>query len=141
MLRRAFVRFAFAAAAAFPLAGCGGDSGTGPDRASVVGTWNLQTVNGQPLPYVIAQQGADKVELTRDSFTFSSSTFTQTTDYRLTQGGQVTTGSDADAGRYTLNGDAVTVEFNSDGSSATGALAGNTITITDEGIVGVYRRQ
>jgi hypothetical protein len=140
MLRRAFARFVLAATVALPFAGCGGDSGTGP-RGSVVGTWNLQTINAQPLPVVVDQQGADRLEITRDSFTFSTSTFSQTTDFRLTQGGQVTTGSVDDTGRYTVDGNALTVTFDSDGSSVTGALAANTITITDDGLVAVYRRQ
>ncbi len=142
MLRRTFARLAFAALA-FPLAACGGggDSPTGPTTASVVGTWNLQSINGQALPYVLQQTGADKLEVTRETFTFSSTTFTQTTDYRLTQSGRVTTDSEADAGRYTINGNAVTVTFNSDGSSVTGTVSGNTITAAADGVALVYRRQ
>ena len=43
---------------------CSSDS-NGPD-VSVVGTWQLQTVNGQALPYVVAQSGSDKIEVTSD---------------------------------------------------------------------------
>lgn len=140
MHRRLFTRLVLAAVVALPFAACG-DSGTSPGRSGVVGTWDLQTINGQPLPFVIEQQGADRFELTRDSFTFSTSRFTHTTDYRFTEAGQVEIGSEEDAGRYTLDGNALTVQFDSDGSSATAAVSGNTITFTADGIVGVYRRQ
>jgi len=47
-------------------AACGGDSPTQPTPASVAGVWNLQTVNGSGLPFILAQLENDKVELTDD---------------------------------------------------------------------------
>ena len=123
-------------------AACGGDSPTQPTSPSVAGTWSLQTINGTGLPYIVAQTGSDKVELTSDVLTVvGSGSFTQITQVRVTQNGQVSTQSIPDAGSYVLNGTAVTFTFNSDGSSGTGSLSGNTLTIAEDGFAYVYRKQ
>ena len=123
-------------------AACGGDSPTQPTSSSVAGTWSLQTINGTALPYIVAQAGSDKVELTSDVLTVvGSGSFTQITQVRVTQNGQVSTQSIPDAGSYVLNGTAVTFTFNSDGSSGTGSLSGNTLTIAEDGFAYVYRKQ
>ena len=141
MIRRAFVRLAVAAALSLPLAACGGDGGTGLDT-ELSGTYTLRTVNGQALPYVVESSGPnDRFELLGDEFTFSSRTFTETTDFRVTERGVVTTDSFEDSGRYTLDGNALTVTFDSDGSSATGAVDGNTFTLAGEGFVFLYRKR
>jgi len=129
----------FVAACVVLLAIACGDS-TSPS-ASVAGTWTLQTVNGAPLPFVIAQVGADKIELTSDVITANSNgSFTQMTTVKTTESGQVTTESIPDAGTYTQNGTAVTFTFNSDGSSGTGTLNGNTVTVASQGFSLVYTR-
>ena len=123
-------------------AACGGDSPTQPTSSSVAGTWSLQTINGTGLPYIVAQTGSDKVELTSDVLTVvGSGSFTQITQVRVTQNGQVSTQSIPDAGSYVLNGTAVTFTFNSDGSSGTGSLSGNTLTVAEDGFAYVYRKQ
>ena len=122
---------------------CGGDS-TAPTNASVAGTWSLRSINGSALPFVVFQDATSKEELTSDVFTFTSSgTFTEHTTIRETLSSQVTTTDQTDDGTYTLNGTAITVHFNSDGSNMTGSVSGNTITVTDSGsgLVGVYQKQ
>jgi hypothetical protein len=121
--------------------GCGGDA-TGPTTASVAGTWSLQSINGIALPYVVAQTGGDKVEITGDVFTaVATGSFTQLTTVRTTLSGQVTTQSVADAGSWSMSGTAVTFQFNSNGSVGTGSLSGNTLTVTDAGYAYIYRKQ
>lgn len=133
MRKIAIVMFALAAA-------CGGDSSTGPS-ASIAGTWTLQTINGAALPFIVAQTGANKVELLSDVVVISGTgSFTETTSVRTTTNGVPTTQSVADAGNYTLSGTAITIHFNSDGSTATGSWSGNTITTTDGGLALVYKR-
>ena len=69
-------------------AACGGDSPTRP-TASVVGTWNLQTVNGSALPYLVPQTDFEAVELLSDVLTAAANgTFAQMTRFRVTQDGQ-----------------------------------------------------
>jgi hypothetical protein len=118
--------------------GCG-DS-TSP-ILTVAGTWSLQSVDGISLPYILEQVGADKAELTSDVITANSTgSFTETTNIKITEGGQVTNESFPDAGTYTQSGSAVTFTFNSDGSSGTATLNGNTLTMTTAGFSLVYTR-
>ena len=124
------------------LAACGGESTTAPTNVSVAGTWTLQSINGTGLPYIVAQTGADKVEITSDVVTVvASGSFTQITTVRTTFSGQVTTQSVADAGSWVLNGTAATFQFNSDGSVGTGSISGNTLTIASDGFAYIYRKQ
>src|SRR5438128_10843075 len=55
------------ACAAVALLGCGGSDSTGP-AASIEGSWNLQTANGQPLPYtaVFSASPAYRLEIMSD---------------------------------------------------------------------------
>ena len=123
-------------------AACGSDAPSEPTPASLAGTWRLQTVNGSGLPFVVAQLGTDKVELTSDVLTVAASgSFTQMTQIRVTQSGQVSTESVPDAGSYTLNGTAVSFTFDSDGSTGTGSLSGNALTVAASGFALVYRKQ
>jgi hypothetical protein len=62
------------------------------------------------------------------------------TTIKTTEGGQVTTETIPDAGTYTQTGTAVTFTFNSDGSSGTGTLNGNTVTVASQGFSLVYTR-
>lgn len=122
------------------LVGCG-DDGTGPG-GSIVGTWSLQSVNGTNLPFVIAQTGQNKTELTGDVYSvLAGGAFTQVTTIRTTINGAVTNQTITDSGSYTQNGTAVTFFFASDGSSVTGAVSGSTITMADDGVSGIYRKQ
>jgi hypothetical protein len=120
-----------------------GDSTTEPTMSSIAGTWELQTVNGAALPYVIFQQGTEKVELTADVFTVTSTgTFTELSTIRTTSSGQTQTETETDAGTYTLNGTAVTFKFDSDPSSpGTGSISGNTLTVADAGFALVYKKK
>lgn len=124
------------------LVACSDDGTTAPTMTSVAGAWSLQSINGTPLPFVVAQTGADKIELVSDVVTaVATGSFTQITTVRTTVSGQVTTQSVADAGAWTLNGTAVTFQFNSDGSVGTGSISGNTLTITQSGFAYIYRKQ
>jgi hypothetical protein len=119
-----------------------GDSTTEPTMSSIAGTWELQTVNGAALPYVIFQQGTEKVELTADVFAVTSAgTFTQLSTVRTTSNGQTETETIPDAGTYTLVGTALTFKFNSDQSTGTGSVSGNTLTVTDAGFALVYKKK
>ena len=124
------------------VAACGGDSTTAPPvQEQIAGTWTLSTVNGAPLPFTIAQTGTNKIEILSDVFVVvSTGSFTQTTTVRSTINGVVSTQSVADAGTYTVNGTAITLHFNSDGSTGTASWSGNTMTTTDGGIALVYLR-
>jgi hypothetical protein len=122
------------------LAACGGDSSTSAS-ASVVGTWNLTSVNGAALPF-IASAANPKVEVLSDQYVITSSgTFTETTTLRVTQGTAVTTQTSPESGTYTTSGTAVNLKYASDGSTETGTFSGNTLTFSSSGFSAVYTRQ
>jgi hypothetical protein len=122
---------------------CGGsDSPSAPTPASVAGTWNLQSINGSALPFVIAQTGANRAEILSEALTVvSTGSFTQITTIRTTVNGVVATESAADAGSYVLNGTAATFTFNSNGSVGTGQVTGSTLTVATTGVVYVFKKQ
>src|SRR5262245_11718849 len=133
-------RLLAAVALSFAVA-CGGDSSTAPPAEQLAGTWTLQTVNGAPLPFVIAQSGTNTLEVLSDVFVIASTgTFTQTTTFRSTVNGVVTTDSIPDTGSYTQSGTTLSLHFNGDGSSGTASWSGNTLTASTGGITAVYKR-
>lgn len=129
-----------AAVAMLGILACG-SSTESSQATSVVGTWSLQTINGTPLPFVIQQTGANTEQITSDVYRLvAGGVFTQMTGKRFTINGVVTTQSVPDAGIYVVNGNAVTVQYNSDGSRATAVWSGDTMTIAGGGFVSVYTR-
>jgi hypothetical protein len=129
------------ACAAIALIGCGGDS-TGP-VASAEGTWNLQTVNGSPLPYTIAFIASPlyRLEIMNDVFVVhSDGTYDETFTSRETNGTSVTTTDDFDTGTWVQHNSALTIT-SSDGTASSASISGNTITANLQGQVVVYRRQ
>ena len=120
---------------------CGSDSPTQPTNASIAGTWNLTSVNGTGLPFVINQSGTDKVELVSDVVTATATgTYTEMFSFRETLNGVVTTTTEPDNGTYTINGTAITLHSSTNGS-ITGALNGNTFTLVDQGFVFLFTKQ
>ena len=110
--------------------------------ASVVGTWNLQTVNGSVLPYLVPQDDFEAVELTSDVLTVDAKgTFTQVSKFRVTQDGEWSMEFEPDSGSYQVNGTAVTFTYDSDRSSGIASLAGNTLTFSAAGFALVYKKQ
>jgi hypothetical protein len=139
-VRRLFPYIALIAASV-SFAGCGSDSTTAPTPASVAGTWNLTTINGSPLPFLV-QASNPKIEYLNEQLIVSATgTFTQTANARFTNNGVVVTQPIADAGTYVLNGTAVSFRFNSDGSTGTGTVNGNTLTVANGGYSQVYVKQ
>jgi hypothetical protein len=138
MLRRFVPLVALAVAVA-----CGSDSNTQPTFATIAGTWNLQTVNGTPLPFTISQTANDKVEVVSDVVTATpTGTYTEVIQVRETLNGQATVTTVPDAGSYTINGSAITLSSPQSGS-VTGTLSGNndTFTAVEDGFVYVFTRQ
>lgn len=127
--------------AAVLLVGCGSDGGpTAPTTSSIAGTWNLTTINGSPLPFVM-QASNPKVEVLSDQLVVNANgTFTETGQLRLTQGGTVVTQAVVGAGTYTLDGTAASFRW-SDGSTGTATVSGKTATVAEGGYSYVYRQQ
>ncbi|MFL5620937.1 MAG: lipocalin family protein [Gemmatimonadaceae bacterium] len=137
-MRRIFVTVCTLAIAL--LTGCGTDYGTAPTQASLAGTWNLTTVNGAPLPFII-QAANPKLEVLSDQYILlANGTFTETYQLRGTVGTDVSTQTFTDAGTYSVTGTAVNVRY-SDGTGLTGTVSGNTVTIAQSGASLVFTKQ
>ena len=127
------------------LAACGSDSSTDPtptplaDNSAVVGTWNLTTINGTALPYLVRE--SPKVEIVSDRFVLlADGTFTAQLAYRVTADGAALVQSKRDAGTYSFSGTVATFRFN-DQTGGTGTVSGNTLTIGGAGTPFVYLRE
>lgn len=108
------------------LAGCGKDA-IGP--AQVAGTYTLQTVNGQPLPYTLGEDATSKTEILSQTFTLNvDATYSWVTTDRLTDNGQVTTDTDTSTGTYTVRGSTITIR-DVEGGSLDVMLTGDTLTM------------
>lgn len=121
--------------------GCGGRNPLQPDP-QLRGTYALQTLNGAPAPAVVRDDAGGRLELVSDTYTFSGDgTFTEQTATRLTLGGTVHIDATRDTGTWALDGTALEVTYDADGTVVTGTLSGgNTITAAENGFALVFRR-
>ena len=129
------------ACSALVLLGCGSDS-TGPD-ASVVGTWDLQTVNNSALPFTLQvdPNTNTRVEVISDQYVVhNGGTYDETFTTRTTSGTQVTEDPLTDAGTWTVHGNTVNL-IASDGSALVGTVNGDHITAAIAGFTLVYVKE
>jgi hypothetical protein len=120
-------------------AACDDDS-SGPDL-DVEGTYQLELVNNQPLPFVLDQQGTTFLaELTSAAITLNANgSFTDVATIRTTDNGVVTTESQPDGGIYTQNNSVVSLHYQG-GGIINATVNGNTLTITGPGATFVFRK-
>jgi hypothetical protein len=130
--------------AAVLLAGCDSGATTVSTGNGVSGTWNLVTVNGAPLPFVI--QSTPKIELVSEQLVVSGNgTFTQASQVRTTSGTTVTTQTTSGGGTYAQSG--TTASFTTasfifnDGTTGAGTVSGNSLTVAKPGRAYVYDKQ
>src|SRR6476646_10874844 len=107
-------------------ASCSKDSSTNP-TASLTGTWNLSTINGASLPFLLAEANPQvtpptpRIELLDDQIIATSvGTFTENAHARVTDATGAFTVPFTDTGTWALSGTTITFHFDSDGSSGTG---------------------
>lgn len=133
------------ALAATALLGCSGDKTTGPAQDPAVGVYVLQTVNGSGLPYNAGTSGGVTVEILNDQYSINADgTYSEQGAFRLSQSGTTVTQQFVETGVWSRNGTALTLTITAssigDAGSYSGALSGSTLTITQTGFVGVYRK-
>ena len=122
--------------------GCSSYDLTTPTQDSLAGTWNLTTVNGSPLPYMIPQFGTTKREVLADVLTITApNTFTEVTTVRSTQNGITTTITVTDSGTYEFTSYTVTLSFQSSGSIGSGTLSGRKMSIITSGVAFTFEKQ
>lgn len=121
------------------VAACGGSDGVN-EPASIAGTYNLETIDGQSPPIVVFDQPGIKVEIVSGNFVLAGNkTFTTNVVFRVTEDSQVSTESNSFGGTYAVAGSTVTFAY-SDGDSESATLVGNTLTFTDGSSTVVFRK-
>jgi hypothetical protein len=125
------------------LVGCGGGDGPStPTSSSIVGTYNLQSVNGAKLPATLLQTTSEKIVVTDDAVTLSANlTYNEVGHAQLTDSsGATTTLPEGDAGTYTSTNGAVVLTSTIGNGSTNATINGSTLTIAAEGATLVYSR-
>jgi hypothetical protein len=135
--------FATLCTAAVLLSGCGSDGSggaTNPQSASPVGTWNLTTADGAPLPFAFFVRGV-KYEILWDKYVFlPDGSFTETYQLRDTDGTIVGLEDLYDSGTWKLTGTTFVITYADNGATASGTFSNNTVTLTQLGALMVYNR-
>ena len=105
------------------------------------GTWTLETVNGNALPYTMSGSGANKTELMSDVLNLHEGfTYDETIQVRSTVDGQVTTTSTTKPGPYFISLGSVVFASNDGTPNKTALVEGNKMTFTEPGIVRVFSK-
>lgn len=127
--------------AACTIAGCSGDSPVDPAIAPMVGAWDLQTVEGAPLPFIWSQDGAAEMDVTGMTISATArGTFTEVETYVFPTLPRAS-GTYTASGTYALKGDSVVLMF-LDSTTQTGTLSSNTLTLDAIGLPqAVYRKR
>ena len=129
MVRRVFLAFLV-----LGLVACGDDV-IGPE--DIAGTYTLQSVNGQSLPWGPGSRGGGHGgEQTLNQ----SMTCSRILTAMLTDGGTVVTVTETDVGTYTFVNGAVTLTWASDGSTDSGSIVGSQLTLTPDGDILIFRK-
>jgi len=134
MVRRVFLAFLV-----LGLVACGDDV-IGPE--DIAGTYTLQSVNGQSLPWVILQVGDTySMLVTAGSITINKSmTCSRSLTVTETDGGTVTTTTDTEVCTYTFVNGAITFSWGSDGDTDSGSIVGSQLTLNTENEILILRK-
>ncbi len=108
---------------------------------TVTGTYTLRTINGSPLPHVLAETGTSRTEVLDRAITLhQGSTYAQSGRIRVTENGEATIVSTPATGTYSLFGNSVSFRSNAAGSDAVAIIDGNIMTFVEPGMTLVFRK-
>ncbi len=132
-----------AVAATLVAAAC--SDGPNDPKPTIAGTYVLQSVNGQALPYIVpGETAADEFAVTAGSIVLTNAgTFVMSESIRFTSAGSSADMTLTGSGTYTAAGGTLTFTVSDPelgSSSFVGTLSDRTLTIADEGEVWVFRR-
>ncbi len=131
------IRRVFLAVLVFGVTACGGD-GTGLEN--VAGLYTLETIDGDPLPVLLVQVGDNKIEVTAGSVTLNADrTCSDSLTLETTQSGNVESDTASELCTYTTDGQAITLTY-TDNTVSVGTIIGSALTITDDGVVFIFRK-
>jgi hypothetical protein len=131
-------RLLLSAAVLVVAAGCGSDNSVAP-TVGLSGSYVLEAVNGQPLPYVFtSDQGT--FEVTADQLTLNG----DGSYSDLTQLTSATTGEvfqSQELGTYSSLNGSITFFDQTDGIEYSGSLSGSVLTEISAGVTEVFQKQ
>lgn len=147
------IRCAFLALLVLGLAACSSEDGgaTGPEETSFAGAYQLISVDGQPMPYLIYEDAQEKSECTGGTLTLTdgadahSGTFTAGYQFRFERKGEGTVHNNVQDMDGTWERQGSSLSFDDDGDNqpeATATVSGNSLTLTgnDDGISQVWEK-
>jgi hypothetical protein len=141
-MRRSLVSLLFLAVTA---SACGGDSGTGP-KATLPGSYNMTTVNTNPVPVIVYQDATYKLELVSGTFVVADNgTYTESVVIRETDSTGPLVTPIACPGTYTRSGNTLSLtepESDNCGGTYTGTWDGKSTVTVDYGggLLVAYKR-
>lgn len=122
-----------------PLAGCDSGGPTEPD-ADVGGTYTLETVNGQPLPFLLQQAGEDRLEVWSGYIRLDTDgRFEDNLTLRLVEDGEAEEIPEVLEGNWAVSGSSVTMTLDL-GGAFTAQVQGDALTQVFNEFTLVYRR-
>jgi hypothetical protein len=124
-----YLKSIFAAVALAAAAACNNNDAVSPS-GSVVGTWNLRTLNGSPLPVAIGSRtvlNAEQLSLNSDGSYSDIASYSDGSSF-------------TEVGFYDVNNNLITFQDQTDGISYTGSISGNVLTENNGSFTGVYQR-
>jgi hypothetical protein len=111
------------------LAACGGDAGTGI-RASVTGTYQLSTVNGERLPFTENSSGAVVLITAGQLVAQSDGSFSEAITRSTTPpGGATTTATTTSTGTFTVGNQVIVFTYAGSAGSVLGSLTSGGLSI------------
>jgi hypothetical protein len=120
-------------------AALGCDDSTGPD-GQVSGRYELRTVNGSNLPYIVIALGNDRLEILSGFLQVNSDlTFSSSLSTRVTQGSSTSTTTDTESGTWSQTGNQVRFT-NSTGEQYTAVVTDDQIAAVVENISLVFSK-
>ena len=124
-----YLKSIFAAVVLATAAACNNNDAVSPS-GSVVGTWNLRTLNGSPLPVAIGSRtvlNAEQLSLNNDGSYSDIASYSDGSTF-------------TEVGFYDVNNNLITFQDQTDGISYTGSISGNVLTENNGSFTGVYQR-
>lgn len=126
------------------LAACGSDSGSPTAApATVAGTYNLTTVDGQALPFTVVDLGAYQAKLASATLTLQADgTYAFQFAIRIEDSGNIRSVSQTDGGVWNTSAGTVTLTSTQAGFTRTGAVSGGVMTLQSSTFVfGLAKQQ
>ena len=125
---------------AFALAACGRDDIVSPP-ATIAGSYQLTTIDGQALPFLVFENGAYQARVVSGTLNLNAnSSYSLAFNVRIDDSGNVRTSTQSDAGLWNVARDSITLASTAGNLAITGNVSGNVLTLQSSNITLVLRK-